>query len=137
MKLYADEPGHEVVRALALMIVSALSRVEVPAAIWRKERTGGLTAVDAKLLVAAFEADYLGAGEDPGRLIPIAVAAPLLDEAAQGTAVHGLRAYDAIQLASAVAARRADPSCEQFACFDDDLRDAAARSGFSPLPSCC
>jgi len=34
--------------------------VEVPAALWRKQRTGELSAGDARLLTADFEADYSG-----------------------------------------------------------------------------
>ncbi len=32
VKLYADEPGHREIRALAVLVVSALARVEVPSA---------------------------------------------------------------------------------------------------------
>ncbi len=47
---------------------------------------------------------------------------------------YGLRAYDAVQLASAEAARAADPGCDSFACFDASLRDAAAGAGFALYP---
>jgi hypothetical protein len=42
-----------------------------------------------------------------------------------------VRAYDAVQLASALAARAANPGCREFACFDEGLRAAAAREGFA------
>ena len=35
-KLYADEQDHPLVRGLDGLVVSALARVEVPSAIWRK-----------------------------------------------------------------------------------------------------
>jgi len=50
------------------------------------------------------------------------------------TATHALRALDALQLASALAARRADPSCATFACLDLRLRAAAAGAGFVVSP---
>lgn len=63
VKLYADEGGADVVRALQAVVVSQVSRVEVPAAIWPKHRTGELDAEEARLLVADFEADLCGSHE--------------------------------------------------------------------------
>ena len=130
VKLYSDEPGHETVRALEAMVVSAIARVEVPAAIWRKSRMGGLSANDARTLVRAFEADLT---EPAGRLVALAMTEPVLEHAAGLTAIHGLRAYDAVQLATARAARAIEPGCTTFAVFDRELADAAAREGFSIL----
>jgi hypothetical protein len=39
-----------------------------------------------------------------------------------------------LQLASALAVREVDPRCDQFACFDAELRRAASRAGFVLLP---
>jgi predicted nucleic acid-binding protein len=50
-------------------------------------------------------------------------------------AVHALRAYDAVQLACALAARDAVPECQTFAAFDRQLRAAAAAEGFALVPS--
>ena len=52
----------------------------------------------------------------------------------RSTAVHGLRAYDAVQLASVLATRSADRSCASYAVFDKSLRAAAALEGFTVLP---
>jgi predicted nucleic acid-binding protein len=117
VKLYADEDGYQQVRGMAGTAVAQLARVEVPAALWRKQRMGELSADDARLLTADFEADYC------------------LDEAARLCASHGLRAYDAVQLSSALAVRRVDGSCRTFAAFDRPLRTAAATEGFQLLPS--
>jgi hypothetical protein len=57
-----------------------------------------------------------------------------LDVSAQLAAVHSLRAYDAVQLASARAAAAADPSCDTVAVFDLHLRAAAVADGFRLLP---
>lgn len=137
VKLYADEDGHEAVRAVDALVVSAIARVEVPAALWRKQRLGELLVADASRLTRAFEVDYGGSESgEPPRLVAVAATAGVLEAAAGLVAVHPLRAYDAVQLASAMTARRAEPDCQTFACFDSGLRAAAARSGFRLLPEC-
>lgn len=134
MKLYADEPGFRTIRALATVVVSALARVEVPSAIWRKTRAGELDDAAAITLVSAFELDFHGDPDSEPRFAVVSVTGPLLAAAASEVANHGLGAYDAVQLASALAVRRLDPRCTEFACFDSDLRRAAGRAGFLLLP---
>jgi predicted nucleic acid-binding protein len=131
VKLYVDEEGHETVRALFPVVVSQLARVEVPAALWRAHRRGAMRVEAAAVLVARFDADYHGARPRFGIVVP---AAGVLDDAARLTGLHGLRAYDAVQLASARAAAAADDRVRTFAAFDARLRDAAAREGFVPVP---
>jgi predicted nucleic acid-binding protein len=118
------------VRRLGPVVVSCLARVEVPAALWRKQRLAEISSDDAELLSAAFVADYRGTREEDPRFTAIALTEAILDAAAEACAVHGLRAYDGIQLATAVAARSADPGCAQFVCFDVELSAAAGRAGF-------
>ena len=120
---------------MASMAVAQLARVEVPAALWRKQRMGELSAEDARLLTADFEADYFGTDSEPPRFAAVVASGGLLDEAARLCASHGLRAYDAVQLSSALAVRRVDESCTTFAAFDRSLRTAAATRGFELLPS--
>lgn len=134
VKLYADEQDHQLIRDQGTLVVSALARVEVPAAIWRKHRMGELDPADATILVAAFEADYHGSAQDQPRFGVLAVTATVLDAAAALAGVHGLRAYDAVQLASAKAAAEAIPDCRTVAAFDGTLRAAAAKEGFTLLP---
>jgi len=112
-----------------------LARVEVPAALWRKQRLGELSAGDARLLTADLEADYFGTDSEPPRFAAVAVTGSLLDEAARLCASHGLRAYDAVQLSAALAVRRVDENCTEFAAFDRSLRTAAATEGFELIPS--
>jgi len=135
VKLYADEPGHEQVRELSQLVVAQLARVEVPSAIWRKQRLGELGPEAAGVLTAAFEADWYGTDEDPPRFSAVSATIALLDEAARLCAVHGLRAYDAVQLASAVAVRTVLPECSTVVVFDRQLRTAAAAEGFGLLPA--
>lgn len=134
MKLYSDETHHDAIRALDLLVVSCVARVEVPAAIWRKQRIQELNVGDAGLLTRAFEADWAAGDAAGGRFVIIGLPLSLLERAATLVASHALRAYDAIQLASAMAARQADPGCASFACFDGDLRRAAAAEGFALIP---
>jgi len=135
VKLYADEAGHQEIRGLASIAVAALARVEVPAALWRKQRMGELSASDARVLTADFEADYFGTDSEPPRFAAVEVTGSLLNEAATLCATHGLRAYDAVQLSAALAVRAADESCAAFAAFGRSLRTAAAAQGFSLVPS--
>ncbi len=133
VKLYADEHGADAVRKLSPLIVSQLARVEVPAALWRKHRMNELSMADATLLIAAFEADYFGTEDEAARFLVIAASASILDDAAQLAGIHGLRAYDAVQLASACASLREVPEGIFFAAFDQALLAAAAREGLQLL----
>ena len=114
--------------------MSGLARVEVPAALWRKHRLGELSAADTALLVEEFEWDWFGEAPSEVELAVLAVTAEILDEAARSVARHALRAFDAVQLASAVTARAADASLTEFACFDETLADAARAESFAVLP---
>ncbi len=132
VKLYADEPGAAVVRAAPEpLLISVLARAEVTAALWRKHRAGELSRTAAATLTARFAADFSGTLSRLPRFAAIAATIPLLETAAKLAETYGLRAYDATQLASATAARAADPQCETFACFDSALCSAAQAEGFS------
>lgn len=90
--------------------------------------------VALRTLTAAFEWGWF---DGDAEAEPLAIVTPneeILDRAAHTTAVHGLRAYDAIQLATAVVARAADPDLTTFACFDERLADAARLEGFTTIP---
>ncbi|CAN5881251.1 type II toxin-antitoxin system VapC family toxin [soil metagenome] len=134
VKRYVDEDGADVVRDLGPLVVSALARVEVPAALWRKHRVGELAAGDASVLVAAFEAEWFASAPGERRLHLVGVTPSILEDAARLTAVHGLRAYGAVQLASVIATRVAVPEGIVFAAFDRDLRAAAATEGLGLVP---
>jgi uncharacterized protein len=109
--------------------------VEVPSALWRKARTSELDDAAASILVSAFELDFHGDPDSHSRFTIIPPTEPILVTAAREAARHALRAYDAMQLASALAVRDVDSRCARFACFDTELRRAASRSGFQLLPS--
>lgn len=130
VKLYADEVDAALVRSHTHYVVSTIARVEVPAALWRKNRLGELSTEDAVLLAAEFGADW---HDVDGPFMPVFVQGQVLEDAAGLVARHGLRADDGVQLACAVAARDADPSVEAFLCFDGQLSSAAGREGFQLL----
>ncbi len=132
VKLYSTETDSASVRSLEAMYVAQVARVEVPAALWRKNRMGELDSGDCRTLIDVFESDYFSTA---GRLVPIVMDSRLLDLAAELIGHHGLRAYDGVQLASAVTIRSLDPECRFFAAFDVELLGAAAREGFAPLPN--
>jgi predicted nucleic acid-binding protein len=134
VKLYADEPGSDAIRALVQPVVSVLARVEVVAALWRKVRVGELDQGDGAILVTAFESDWYGEEPGTGRFAAVAVTGDVLGRAAGLLERHPLRAYDSLQLASAVEARRAGV-VERFACFDRSLSAAARAEGFTLVPS--
>ncbi len=134
VKLYADETGHACVRAVDTMVVSQLTRVEVASALSRKHRLGELQRPALHALLADFEADYFGTDEEPPRFVVVALTAEVVEEAARVVRVHGLRASDAVQLASALAVRRVDARCDTFLAFDQDLVGAASAEGFTCLP---
>ena len=135
VKLYADEEDHQIVRRLEAIAVAQIARVEVPAAIWRKQRKGELSAADAQVLTAEFEADYFGSDGQQPRFAAVALVNQVLDDAARLCASHGLRAYEGVQLSSALAARTADQRCITFTAFDQVLRAAAAAEGFALIPA--
>lgn len=56
----------------------------------------------------------------------------LLARAADSARAHSLRAYDAIHLAGALSFAAGEGL--QFACWDKELRDAAAQHGFELIP---
>jgi hypothetical protein len=134
VKLYADEPDAPAIRALEVIVASTLARVEVPAALWRKRRSGELSEADARLLMAEFDADWFGTDDEPPRFVAVAPSSSALESAVSLVVEHDLRAYDAIQLASALAVRDVDPACDAFACADRALRAAARSHGFALLP---
>lgn len=132
VKLYATEVDSKLARNLVQVnttMISSLAWVEVPAALWRKNRTGDLEVVDVLVLAQWFAADAQGTPTTSPRFTSLAVTPAMPRQAVDLVAKHGLRAYDAVQLASAVAAR-ATVGCDAFLCFDKALRAAAEAEGF-------
>lgn len=115
-------------------VVSAISHVEVPSALWRRARMAEISAQHAARKSQEFELDCVGAVDEPPLFTSVAVNHAVLGTARQLT-TRGLRSLDAIQLATAMVVRDADPECDTVAALDRRLRDAAAAEGFRLLPS--
>ncbi len=133
---YAAEPGRQQTPRDPVVVVSAVSQVEVSSAIWRKQRIGELSPDQARALVDGFLAD-LGSAQPsaaPVTYLPVAVGREVLDAAVALCGVHGLRACDAVQLASAMRARAFEPGLAEFVTYDVSLHRAAAAEGFTVNP---
>jgi hypothetical protein len=100
VKCYVSEPGSVWVRELLYRprdtrYVSVLAEVEVAAAIMRRCRAGSLPIAAWGTLHAAFRPDL------ECQLTLMGVTAATLSDATRMIGDHGLRAYDAVQLATA------------------------------------
>lgn len=131
VKLYADESGSETVRALTDVSISALAQVEVPSALWRKQRMGELSAGHVQSLLGQFLFDCQFPAPVVPRFIIMEAGQRVLTRAAELVGVHGLRAYNAVQLATAILFRETVGNRVSFAVFDVELSEAAAREGFA------
>ena len=136
VKRYVREVGTTWVRAMSdpgtgnTIMVAEIGMVEAAAAIASKHRAPGSISrherdVAVRLLVLHCTEEY--------DLIPVTRA--IIDRALLLTQVHRLRGYDAVHLASALAANAvlvADGSADlTLVAADRDLRDAAMREGLA------
>jgi predicted nucleic acid-binding protein len=126
VKLYAAEPGSEETRrAIAdarLVVTSLIAYTETWAAFARKHRMRELDHTALKLSKTSFEADWKGFIR-----MPVDAATVLL--AGDHSERFGLRAYDAIHLATAERLGREAGAQVRFLCFDKALNRAATQLG--------
>ena len=134
VKRYIDEPHSEAVAHLmdeTLAVgTSAISRVEVGAALARAARGDRLDAEGAHGAREQFADDWPDFGKVP-------VTDRLLTRAEELAWKHGLRAYDAVQLAAALVCEETLTALDEsvlFACFDDELTAAANDEGLRTWP---
>jgi predicted nucleic acid-binding protein len=134
-KRYVAEPGSAWVKALTdasagnQCWIASVTRVETLAAIFRRVRTKTLSLGQAHQIEGVFRVDLTT------RFRSIPADAAVLDEAMRLVAIHPLRAYDAIQLAIAMALKAqnlvvgaAEPT---FISADKILNRAAAAEGLT------
>jgi hypothetical protein len=130
VKRYVQEPGTDDIRRLSRrrsrLAASALSFVEIPSALSRRARAGDLP------LDAAREHSARVA-RDLGEMHVILPRTPVLDIASDLVWRHPLRAYDALQLASAVWLARETQLALTFVCADRKLADAATAQGLRAM----
>lgn len=131
MKRYVAEQGTDLVlaavRADPYVATSLMSAVEVRAALAAAARASRIPDVATyRRLVGTCHQDW-------ARYIVIVVDAALIDSAGDLAERHALRAYDAVQLASALVAAASAATPIGFGTFDVALRRAAAAEGLPLL----
>jgi uncharacterized protein len=126
IKLYVQEEGsHEVRAATAKARVVAASRlayVEARAALARACRESRIDPSALQQAVHALQQDW-------PKLFVIEASAEVAQHAGELAQAHALRAYDALQLASALVLRRRVDTDVRFLSFDVDLTHAARAAG--------
>lgn len=124
-----EEEGSEEARSrlaeAPVAVTSRLTYVELHAALARMKAGRRITSAEERAKLDAFGRLWSQAGV-------VDIDASVIEEGAHLARKHSLRAYDAVHLASAAVAASAEPV--QFACWDDDLRDAASNEGHALLP---
>jgi predicted nucleic acid-binding protein len=134
LKRYVDEPGSSWLRSLMenerdLLITSVVTRVEVACALARRQREGHLSPALRHELWRAFQFDLTY------RLQTLKVGLDVLNVAEAFAFQHPLRAYDAMQLASAHVANRrllrGNRPALTFLSADIRLLDVAHQIGFA------
>jgi uncharacterized protein len=136
VKLYVNESHSEALRSIPQpLAVSSLAFVEVSAALHARRRNRTASAEEVNAAISDLARRTRGTADIAADIGVVAVDDTRLLAAAELTAHHPLRALDAIQLACAIAARKADPGVRTVAAFDTRLRDAAAIEGFALLPA--
>lgn len=132
VKAYVQEPGSGWVRQILrrgtnVTFVSPLSGAEVLAAIARKQRLGELDLATRGRIAAAFRRDYRG------RFIHTSLTGMVVEKAMDLVLDHPLRAYDAVQLASALLLPRAPARLRPllFVSADSALLRVARQIGLS------
>ena len=127
MKLYVLEPEQDFVSArvrFADQVATAvITYVEMYAAFARLEKEGRITASSFSLLSEEFEDNW-------AIYWPVELTRSVLRRAAMLARRHGLRGYDAVQLASALELRGGNRQIE-FLSFDLRLNAAARRERLS------
>lgn len=131
VKRYLIESGTEAVHELFggpdAVAGSALTGVEVPAAISRARRAGIVRAADATRAIALFQGDW-------ANFVRIPVDDRRLGAAAVLAERYSLSALDAVHLASALSWAEAIAAPVVLATFGRELWIAAREAGLAPWP---
>lgn len=131
VKRYLQETGSRevavIIDAAARVGTGAITRVEMTATLIRAARGGRISEADAVLARDALEADWPSFVQIPGEDI-------LIGRAAQAAWDYGLRGYDAVHLASALAWQEVLGQAVTVATFDRELWNACTPAGLLPWP---
>jgi predicted nucleic acid-binding protein len=133
VKRYIHETGSSWVQGLVdpvaghRIFLARIAAVEVTSAVTRRRRGGSISASDAAAVLAQFRQDLAA------DYAIVEITSPLLGDAMSLAELHGLRAYDAVQLAAAIglqALRTAGGMSDvTLVSSDHDLNLAATASG--------
>jgi predicted nucleic acid-binding protein len=130
LKRYVLETGTAWVQALVApalrhsLFVVRITLAETVAAITRRERGGSITPHDAATAVADFQLDF-------ARQYRVVEVSPgLVAQAVRLARRHGLRGYDAVQLAAVLEIHATDPSL-MLGSADAELNTAALAEGLT------
>lgn len=128
VKLYVEEEGcQEVRRQLSEAEVVASSHIayaEARAAFARKHREGQFSQEEYDGILDDFHKDWQ-------RYLVIKVSEAIIALAGELAEKHGLRSFDAIHLASALALKDKVQSSISFSCADEQLQAAAKAEGLA------
>jgi len=131
VKYYAAELGSakvmEVISHAALIGTAVITRAEVSAALAKAVRTRALTEAEARSGLQALREEW-------PYLMRLEVSETLIARADLLAWDLGLRGYDAVHLAAALAWREAIGTQVTLATFDQQLWAAAKRVGLTPYP---
>lgn len=130
VKRYVQEAGTAWIQALTeptaghVHFLVRITLAEMVAAVTRRERTGHMAGADAATALADFQYDFVH------QYFTVEVSAGLVAHAASLAKVHGLRGYDAVQLAGALEVQSNTPSIVLVSA-DADLNAAATAEGLA------
>jgi predicted nucleic acid-binding protein len=130
VKRYVSEIGSAWVQGLTdpaagnICCIARIARPETVAAITRRERGGHLSPSGAATALADFELDFAQ------QYLSISLSDALIDRAAALARTHGLRGYDAVQLAAALEVWSQIPTTVLVSA-DDVLNNAATGEGMA------
>ncbi len=132
VKRYVIERGSRETMALTadaeLVATSIVTRAEIAAALAKAVRVGLLTADRARRA-------HRSLAEEWADLVRVPVTEALVERAGALAWDHGLRGYDAVQLASAVTWRESVGREILLATFDRQLWEAAPKLGLTAWPA--
>jgi len=131
VKRYVVERGSRETIALTaeseLIATSIVTRAEVAAAFAKAARTGLVTQDRARSAQRSFAGDWPD-------LVRVPVTEALVERAETLAWDHGLRGYDAVQLASALSWQESVSTEIVLATFDQQLWEAAPKAGMKAWP---
>lgn len=132
VKFYVEEVGSATIReAIAraeTVATTAIAYVEACAAFARRRREGRLSRGDYRRVIQDLQSDW-------ENYLLLEVTHELIRRAADLAAIHPLRAYDAMHLASAKVLQERLQGPIFFACWDSNLSAGAKREGLSLVPA--